>query len=172
MGEKGLGELQYNQLFVHIALQFLRRNRSNAHISTLLTFGVHMSFLLPPLTVLLQAPTRAVAPSPVLSVIYPLGLIDFFLYMVSDQAIQLAQELWQEMLQMVRLDGVVQSVSSLWSRLQVPTVLRFFWLLRCAAHFAVLLVLAVQAVHDAKRRSIVDAFASGDSALHTLKAHS
>ena len=152
-------------LFRELREQLALRNRGGPALCLLLSSLSVGSFLLTPLSLFssilvgLSMFQSLLSKVPLLGVLLPLALIDLFIYLVADQALELARRALQWVDNSVRFHGVFHVVADLWTRLRVPNALRVFWLLRLAAH---LVFLVVMAVHETKRRSIIEAFAHGE----------
>lgn len=160
-------------LFRELREQLVLRNRGGPALCLLLSSLSVVSFLLTPCTLVASRLTglsmlqALLSKVPLIGVLLPLALIDLFIYLVADQALELARRAFYYMDGLWHNHGVFHLVGDLWTRLRVPNALRVFWLLRCAAH---LLFLVVMAVHDTKRRSIIEAFAHGEFDVNATDA--
>lgn len=100
---------------------------------------IFVSFMAPSILAVLPLPVSILHHAPVFAALLPLALVKFVLWYNTLTVIQTLYGCYQRAHNFVSNFGLSTLVEREWIRLNVPTVLRTFWLLRVAEHAASLL---------------------------------
>lgn len=98
-----------------------------------------VSFMAPSILAILPFPTSILHHAPVFAALLPLALVKFVLWCSALTMVQTVSGGYQHARNLLRNFGLSTLVETEWMRLNVPTVLRTFWLLRVMEHVASLL---------------------------------
>ena len=98
-----------------------------------------VSFMAPSVLAILPFPTSILQHAPVFAALLPLALVKFVLWCSALTVVQTVYSGYQHARNLLSNFGLSTLVETEWMRLNVPTVLRTFWLLRVAEHMASLL---------------------------------
>ncbi|XP_069674174.1 protein TRC8 homolog isoform X2 [Periplaneta americana] len=98
-----------------------------------------ISFMAPSILAVLPLPLSILHHAPVFAALLPLALVKFVLWYSALAVVQTVYGGYQHARNFVSNFGLSALVETEWMRLNVPTVLRTFWLLRVAEHAASLL---------------------------------
>lgn len=98
-----------------------------------------VSFMAPSILAILPFPTSILHHAPVFAALLPLALVKFVLWCSAVTVVQTVSGGYQHARNLLSNFGLSTLVETEWMRLNVPTVLRTFWLLRVAEHVASLL---------------------------------
>lgn len=97
-----------------------------------------ISFMAPSILALLPLPTAVLHHAPVFAALLPLAMVKFILWCSALPIIQTLYGGFQHAWNVVSNFGLSTLIERQWHRLNVPCVLRTFWLLRVAEHASVL----------------------------------
>ncbi|XP_067007766.1 protein TRC8 homolog [Anabrus simplex] len=114
-----------------------------------------LSFMAPSILAILPLPISVLHHAPVFAALLPLALVKFVLWYSALTVIQTVYSGYQHARNFVSNFGLSALVETEWLRLNVPTVLRTFWILRVSEHASTL---------------IIDHFASGNQGFRSLVA--
>lgn len=98
-----------------------------------------ISFMAPSILAVLPLPVSILHHAPVFAALLPLALVKFVLWYSAVAVVQTVYGGYQHARSFVSNFGLSALVETEWMRLNVPTVLRTFWILRVAEHAATLL---------------------------------
>ena len=98
-----------------------------------------ISFMAPSILAVLPLPISILHHAPVFSALLPLALVKFVLWYSAVAVVQTVYGGYQHARTFVSNYGLSALVETEWMRLNVPTVLRTFWILRVAEHATALL---------------------------------
>ncbi|XP_027232283.2 protein TRC8 homolog [Penaeus vannamei] len=98
-----------------------------------------VSFLLPTLSMLLSLPSQVLSTVPVAAALLPLAVVKYTVATNLLKCFQVVVEGYQYARRVMRDFGLHSLLESEWVRLNVPNVLRTFWMIRVAHHLVTLL---------------------------------
>ncbi|KAL0276901.1 UNVERIFIED_CONTAM: hypothetical protein PYX00_004363 [Menopon gallinae] len=99
-----------------------------------------LSFLAPSLLAILPLPETVLVHSPVFAALLPLAMVKFVLWYSAVTVVQTIYSGFQHSRNVINNFGLTALVETEWLRLNVPCILRTFWLLRVGEHAAAILM--------------------------------
>lgn len=124
------------QFLLAVIFKYVHLGPRHSTIQKLLPF----SFMAPSFLAMLPVPPNLLHHSPVFSALLPLLLVKYVLWSSAYNVIQVVYAGYQHGRLFVSNYGLSALVETEWMRLNVPCVLRVFWVLRVAEHALMLLV--------------------------------
>lgn len=99
-----------------------------------------LSFLAPSLLAILPLPEAVLMHSPVFAALLPLAMVKFVLWYSAVTVVQTIYSSFQHSRNVINNFGLTALVETEWLRLNVPCILRTFWLLRVGEHAAAIIM--------------------------------
>ncbi|XP_041985237.1 protein TRC8 homolog [Aricia agestis] len=137
---EGPGILLVQNYVIQFCLAGIFRNVYLGPRNALIMRVLPLSFMAPSILAMLPVPPNLLHHSPVFSVLLPLMLVKYVLWASSYDVIQIIYAGYQHGRLFVSHNGLSALVEIEWMRLNVPCVLRVFWVMRVAEHAIVLLM--------------------------------
>lgn len=136
----GPGILVIQNIAIQFSLSVLFRNIHLGPRENFVQKFLMLSFMAPSFLALLPVPPNLLHHSPVFSVLLPLVLVKYVLWSSAFNIIQVIYAGYQHGRLFISNYGLSALVETEWMRLNVPCVLRVFWVMRVAEHAILLLV--------------------------------
>lgn len=136
----GPGILVIQNFAIQFALSFFFKNIHLGPREPIVQKFLMLSFIAPSLLALLPVPPNLLHHSPVFSALLPLVLVKYVLWSSAYSVIHVIYAGYQHGRIFVSNYGLSALVETEWMRLNVPCVLRVFWVIRVAEHAVLLLV--------------------------------
>ncbi|CAK1594349.1 unnamed protein product [Parnassius mnemosyne] len=136
----GPGVLVIQNFSIQFALAFLFKNVHLGPRNQTIQKLLPISFMAPSFLAMLPVPPNLLHHSPVFSSLLPLFLVKYVLWTSAYSIVQVIYTGYQHGRLFVSNYGLSALVETEWMRLNVPCVLRVFWVLRVAEHAILLLM--------------------------------
>lgn len=136
----GPGVLVIQNIAIQFMLAFIFKNVHLGPRHPTIQKLLHMSFMAPSFLAMLPVPPNLLHHSPVFSTLLPLILVKYVIWTSTYQVIRVLYTGYQHGRMFVSNYGLSALVETEWMRLNVPCVLRVFWVIRVAEHAILLLM--------------------------------
>lgn len=136
----GPGILVIQNILIQVVLAYVFRNVHLGPRNTTVQRLTMFSFIAPSFLATLPLPLKLLHHSPVFAALMPLILVKFVLWVSAYNVIQVIYAGYQHGRLFVSNYGLSALVETEWLRLNVPCVLRVFWVMRVAEHAILLLM--------------------------------